>query len=477
MPQTFTLNLSQLAVVDRGRREMGDLQSLGQSLKARQISAITVRETSDADVERFGLNKEETPWTLVAGGRRVAAAILVGIDKLRAENWAELSDLEQKIIELEENVNRLEMTWAEQDSLRAQIHDFQRQLKGPEWSQKDTADHLGVSTATISRSIKVAEAIQRDPSIKEAGSSKAAARIIDMRETLDRRALQSQNVGLIQTLKQSLVQADARDFLRHLGTASVDHTFTDFPYGINFYSTGHKSHSAHDQPQGGASEYDDSEGVTLDLLTDVVPEILRTTRLTGWIVGFMSEANYNFLKDLFETCCVTHYQYGKIKYIEQANGDWTRVLPKNCSIDKDCRFVRAEEPRWLWFRPNSNNPSRFPERHAMNFYEPMLVVNRGEGRLLKHQQQCPNVLMHDSEYGDRIHSMQKPLSLCRDVVERISLPMEVVCDPFFGSGALLKAAMQLGRGVIGCEKNNLLVEQAWANTAADFKGLTAKAGT
>jgi hypothetical protein len=199
----------------------------------------------------------------------------------------------------------------------------------------------------------------------------------------------------------------------------------------------------------------------------------------GWIVAFMAASNYDFLRDLFESCCTAHGFYGEITYTRSDEGEWTKNMPTKCNpgnsseynVFQECRFLRAEVPGWIWFRPNSRNPGRLPELHAKNFYEPILVLNRGSGRLYKHQDDCPNVLVFDAEYGDdRIHSNQKPLGLGEEIISRCTLPGATVVDPFAGSGNFLRAAARLNRGLRGCENNPLTYDLALGNVAKDFGG-------
>ncbi len=49
------------------------------------------------------------------------------------------------------------------------------------------------------------------------------------------------------------------------------------------------------------------------------------------------------------------------------------------------------------------------------------------------------------------HPTQKPVSLMRYLIERSTLPGEIVIDPFMGSGTTLRAAKDLGRKAIGIE--------------------------
>ena len=465
--------LEEIAVLDRGRKDLGDIDALAESMRVNgQLQPGIVRPATEHD-EDEGVDPAETPWVLVAGERRYRACAKAGLETYMAINKGELPPLEQKIYELQENLDRKEMEWYEQAALRRQIHELRSRIalaKGQTWTMADTARELGEHTSTISRDIQVAAEIEKDPSLIAAGSKKSAVRVLEAREHLKRETLRLQQTTSAKAkLSELIVHADARDWLRSLDTGSVNACISDFPYGKDFHSL-----AKLDQSQDQSSEYDDSEAVSLDLFADVVPQLIRVTMDTGWIAVFMCESNYQFLRDLFETCCTVHYEYGALKYKQYPSGDWMKVQPTQCpkGTRKDpCSFLRAEVPGWLWFRPNSRNPSRVPELHAKNFYEPILVFNRGAGKLYKGQDNCPNVLVHDAEYGDeRIHSMQKPRSLARDLAERFTLPSQTVVDPFAGSGNLLAGAAELQRRVKGCELNPLMVPQAVANVSKYFGG-------
>lgn len=463
----MNIPLSQIAVLDRARYDTGDLASLAASIKTNgQISAGVVRRATEEDASA-GVDVQATPFILVAGGRRYAACALAGVETFRADDFGELPPLQQKVLELEENLHRKDLTWDEEAALRKRIHELYREIaksKGEKWTLMDTARATGESIATYSRDLDIAGAIEGDPSLKLAGTKKAAIRIIEMRDHLARR--EAQNDGTrrsIGKLQSHLVEADAQNWLRVQGTASTDLFLSDFPYGINYGTAGQKvvtDNVSH-------SDFDDSEGVALDLFIDVVPEILRITKPTGWICIFMSETNLPFLQECFESCCTTHFEYGHVDYIS-AGDEMAKLLPTHCEAGDPgvCRFIRAEVPRWIWYRPNSRNPGRLPELHAKNFYENILVLNRGKAKLYKQQDECPNVLVYNAEYGDdRIHVNQKPRDLARELVQRFTIPGDLVVDSFFGSGNLLAGAAEVQRRIAGCEKNPLMIDLAIGNVS------------
>lgn len=474
----YQIPIEQIAVIDRGRKEYGSLEGLVESIKANgQITPGTVRRATEADSDE-GVDPTKTPWVLVAGGRRYAACALAGADAFKAEDYGELPELRRRIVELEENLHRKELEWYEEDAMRKEIHEL-RKLEaaeaGEKWGLADTAQVLGEGINTVSRALRVAEAIEADPSLRGAGSRKAAIRTIEFREHLARQELK---IGrdLTRTLRSSVVTADAADWLRKQNTASIDLFLSDFPYAYDYHSLARK-----DSPSSYSTDYDDTPEVNFDLFIDIVPKIIRATKPTGWLCIFMAESNQPFLKELFETCCTVHLEYGDIKYHCNEDGEWEKIMPTECKAVQigsprsdvntiaKCSFLRAEVPSWIWYRPNSRNPGRLPERHAKNFYEPILVINRGEARLYKHQDECPNVLVYDAEYGsERIHANQKPLALARELVQRFTLPGEVVADSFFGSGNLLAGAAELSRSIRGCDSAPLMLEPALANISDHY---------
>jgi DNA modification methylase len=466
--------LDQIGIVDRERKDFGDIPGLAAAIKETNglLQPVLLTPTVEEDKHRYGLDPDEKPYRLVAGERRWRAHVFLGWDEIEAHIRDDLGgELEKAIGELKENFDRKDMEWHEIDACKLKIHRLRTEQHGSSWSQLDTAQELREDTGNVSRSLKVAIAIEKDPTLKGAGSRKAAMRMLDMREQLERRSIKERYTNLPE-LRSRMALGDARNWIRSVPTGSVDFTLTDPPYGQDQYEAGQKGGN------DSASEYDDSKETSLDLLVDLVPQYLRITKPTGWLAVFMNDENYDYLKKLVESCCVEHFDYAATQYIQKPNGDWEYQVAPCCgkglegSLDSpECRFLRTELPSWLWYRPNSQNPTRMPERHAKNFYERILVVNRGEGRIF--QPQCSNVLVHDAEYGSRIHAMQKPLALGVELISRFTLSGEVVCDPTFGSGAFLAGAAKTGRQPLGCEQTPLIHEQAIAYVATYYANRSA----
>jgi ParB-like chromosome segregation protein Spo0J len=445
--------IEQIAVVERRRKDLGKLDDLIASIKIHgQITAGVVRPARLDDQIR-GVDPLATPWVLVAGGRRYAAISMAGIDTYLAENLGDLPPLKQKELELEENLQRKDLNWDEEVLLKEEIHQLKLQqaaAEGETWTQGDTAKVLGETQANTSRDLKLAVAIRENPALRRAGSKISAVRQLDYERNVSERTARVDQTNL-HKVKSKLVTADMRDFIRTIPENSIALTFTDFPFGIDYnFATDRGKYLDEDSPEN-----------LKDLLTDIIPQMMRVTAKDGWLALMMGSTNYEYLKDLVQSCCAVHYEYFK-------SGDrYCQKGIKENPSDPGCRRVYAEDPEWIWYRPNSRNPSMWPTLHAQNQYEKLCVVNMGEAVLIKRDR--GNVLVHDAVYEDRIHEMQRPHSLCIDVIERLTVGGEIVADFCFGSGSALAAAAELERHFIGCDLNPKNLEPALMWVAEHYK--------
>lgn len=458
-------------VGERRRKEIDHKKLLDLALDIKENGLThppTVRPPNDIEQEFV-----KQPYVLVAGGRRLGALIYLGWPEIPVLLRETMDELRHRIIELHENIQREPMTWDEEALAKQEIMQLRQAIAeqtGEKITQAQVAVDLGISPASFSRSIAAAEAIQDMPELKKSGSRKSALRAHEVAQNYKRlTATEMFTDGKARTageLQRQVVIADARDWIRKQQPRTVDLLLTDPPFGIDYFSQGHKT-MPNSSNSGGLGQYDDSKESMEDLLVDLVPQWFRVMRETGWIVSFMNEENYGFLQDLVEGCCAEHCDYHwqideeKLKELEPEQVEILHKKHKNkCQIAVDeqspvaCRWLKVERPRWVWFRPNSRNRSRYPQRHAQSVYETILVCNMGRARL---EEPSQNLLLMEAEYGpDRFHPHQKPVGLGKMLARKFSQIGDTVVDTSFGSGALLAGAASVGRFVLGCDNNENL---------------------
>ena len=442
------IKLADIYIGDRQRKDYGkgEMEDLQKDMEENgQIQAITVRPPNEDDKSEE--DYEGQPWVLVAGGRRFNASILLGWEDIEGYAREDMSTLVAQVLELHENLKRKPMTWQEQVDAKAQIARLRRQ-ENPEISDKEIARELGESAATFSRDLKTAEILEKNPGLRKAASKHSAlnaGKILQEHE--DRAVRAAQNPGklaasVIGSAEDRIKTSDALSFMRAQEEAKFDLILIDGPYGYNYWKQGQKSNTSEGEH---LSSYDDDPETVGPMYRELFPELVRTARPTGWLVMFCGKETYDFLEELAKDCCATHHAYRHQQYPTQCSG---ALL----GASGECRFLTPEPYPWIWYRPNSRNQPRFPNLHAKNHTELILVVNLGKGRIVRSA--TPNIKVHDAEYGaDRVHANQKPIPLYQDLIEDFTFSGDAVADCFFGSGNSLAAAASLGRIPYGCDKN------------------------
>src|SRR5690349_14608640 len=97
-PKLLQIPVEQIAVIDRARKDMGDLQDLADDILANgQLQPGIVRPAMSNDRVKWAIDPDKTPWILVAGGRRYAATCIAGLDNYLALNKGDLSPLQQLV--------------------------------------------------------------------------------------------------------------------------------------------------------------------------------------------------------------------------------------------------------------------------------------------------------------------------------------------------------------------------------------------
>lgn len=435
--------------IDYGK---GELEALRRDMEENgQITAVTVRPIADYDKEDPAYDGE--PWALVAGGRRLMCAALLGWPTLEAYAREELKELTHRVLELHENLFRKNMSWQEEIDAKAEITRLRRQ-ENPEITDAEIAKELGVNAGSLSKDLRTARILEANPGLRTANSKHAALNAGKLLEEHQLRAArvssqptERSDLG-IPPLEERVRTSEAVEYVKHLPARSIDFACLDGPYGYNYWKTGHKASGAELREKAFTSFYDDSPEATGELYKALLPELVRVMRETGWFLFFCGKETYDFIEELAQDCCVVHASYRHQQYPKQCTN---AVLGANAS-GGECNFLRPEVFPWYWYRPNSRNQPRYAYLHAKNFGELILVINMGKGRLVRPG--TPNVKVHDAEYGaERIHGNQKPIALYRDLIQDFTFAGDSVLDCFFGSGNSLAAAASLGRIPWGCDKN------------------------
>lgn len=394
----------------RQRKDLGDVAKMAESInKYGQLLPVLI--------DRDGF--------LVAGGRRLAACIMLGRN-VRVVYKDEVDPLILRELELEENIQRKSLTPAEEVLAVDELMKVKRQLYGESisgkeggFTQEQAAELLGKSRTSIIEDLQLAAAIKEFPNLSNCKTKSEIKKAVKSLERINEQvaALSSYEEKIKKNDKFVLVNRTAEEYLRGLGKGSIDLFMTDPPYGIDIHNI---AISAGGQTGGDITatnvKYDDSEEKAKELLKTIAFESFRVTKDTGHAIIFCAPSHFWWLSE------------------EMKKHEWL-VAPRPV----------------VWVK-RENGQNNQPEKWFSAAYEFILFARKPNSKLILQGKpdwiQCDPVLP-----SERIHQAEKPVPLCKELISRCCLPGQYLLDPCMGSGAIIQAGLEMKMLSLGCEKS------------------------
>jgi len=426
MVTDIELGMVPLILIDEGKRareEYGDLRELIESFKAEGLIQPIAVKKKKAEPDSF-----QSEYLLLAGGRRYRAMKQMGMEDAPCRIYpADLTILEEKSIELAENLHRLDLTWLEKIRLCEQIHNLQVDIHGEKtstlpnaegWSKRDTAKMLAKSPASIVQDIMLAEAVERIPELKNFSTKDEARKALSMmQETIIKAELAKrieENRGSLPVEMVKLCDSFIiGDFLTHasfIDDGSVDLVEIDPPYAIDLPSL-RKLGELRDQQMKNYNEIPAEEYPSFIMRT--LQACYRVLSPGGWLIIWFGPEPW----------------FDPIFQMLKQVGFKTRRIPG------------------IWTKPQGQ--SMQPDLYLSNNYE-MFFYARKENGLLRRARS--NVFDYIGvSNAKRIHQTERPIEMLMDILSVFADPGARVLVPFLGSGNTLLAASNLGMQAFGYE--------------------------
>lgn len=430
---------------DRGRKEYRNIEALAESINIKGLLQPIVLET--------GTHK------LIAGGRRLRAHQLLGRPTIKAIYRDELTELQLRELELEENIQREDLTWVEKVNMTAEIDRLKRELYGssprgrrwnteevlgPEgdggqsggvdnpfpgntlpsstpggpaaggWTQSQTAEALGVNQATVSKSIAMSTLISLIPELANEPDAKSALKKFlryaqeAERELAVRQFLASARENPTTSTAPEPRLGTALDILRTRPDHSVDLFLFDPPYGVNLDSENIGRYQA-----TGSVHFADTPESALATFAAVLPDIRRVLKPDGHLYCF---CGIKVLGEVLSLLSQAGLEPDSIPLVWIKNTDML--------VDFNYRFSGGWEP--IVFCPSSRMLSR--KRSSVFTFDAVRST-------------------------EKANVAEKPTDLLKELILMSTREGEVVYDPFAGSGSTLVAATELGRVAQGSEQD------------------------
>jgi len=398
----------EIEVGDRWRKDYGDIEELAISIKEKGlINPITVS------------TKESGGYILAAGGRRMTALDLLEWKEIPCRIYDHpLNDLELLSIELEENIRRKDLTPGEDCRLKRELLLTQQKLYGekvstspgaPGVSMRDVARLVGVSQASMSLDVSLAETMEAFPDIdwskcktkSDAVKIKNKIEEVFLRGTLASRAEEAMGKSSSNAFQTKLMNAyivgDFFEEIQSIPGGCIDLVEIDPPYAIDL--TKQKKDYAYDHEK--YNEIDIKDYPTF--MQNLFKECYRVMAPNSWLLCWFGPDPW--FEDIYQ-------------WISKAGFSTRRLTAK-------------------WIKPTgqTNQPSKYLANSDEQFY----YASKGTPILAR--QGRTNIFQYNPVPSARkFHPTERPLEMMDDVLTTFAMEGSRVLVPFLGSGNTLISA-------------------------------------
>lgn len=382
----------------RQRKELKNISELAQSIKS--VGGL---------IHPLVITREHE---LKVGERRWEAVKSLGWTQVSIQWTDEIDPAQLHLLELEENLQRVNLDWADECLAIDEYHRLRVELE-PKWTAGNTSDVLGQSDSAVGRKLAVAKELRAgNEKLRSVPKLSVAAGIVARsNERKATSALAAATGKKADSRTVPLLNTDFNSWSKSYSGPLFNFLHCDFPYGEGSgnLSLGTGLHDL--------GTYDDARNVY---------EILLDT-----LGAAMSRGNL--------LAPSTHLMF------------WY-------SMERHCYTVeRLEKMGWavhqfplIWVKDDNMGFLHDPSRYARRIYETCLYASLGDRKIVR---AVSNAKLWPAR--DRpLHISEKPVGMLKYFMGMFVDEYSTVLDPTAGSANALKAATALGaKEVLGLEKN------------------------
>lgn len=393
-----------IEVKDRARKDYKDVKALMESIRTKGlIQPIAVCQGDDG-------------FSLLAGGRRLLAYKQLRLKRIEAKVFPrDLDEYERKAIELEENIQREDLSYSEEASLTAEIHELYKTIgmkrEGKEHSIRDTAVVLGRGKSRVRDELELARYIKAIPGLAKLKNKSEALKFIKKAGSL---AKLKKEVSVIKEARKSTTKSNQ---LTRLENSYIVKDFFDGVKGIEDRSIKlidldpDWAIDIKDSKQGlSAVDYTQTDiDKFREFFEGVASECVRVLQNDGWLIVWYGAEWYQFIVD-------TLTKLG----------------------------LKVQPVPAIWVK-DSKGSNRNPDLKLSRGYESFIYARKPQAKLsFTKLGRSTNFVYNQVSQGTRIHPAEKPVSLLKEIYETFAGRTGRVLHPFLGSGNGLLACSDLG---------------------------------
>ena len=427
--QSLLLNIEDIKVGERFRQDYKDIEALADSIREKGLIHYPSVDHDN---------------NLIAGGRRLEALRLLGWTEIPVTRRILEGPLELRELELEENLQREDMSWQEEVNLKNEILRLKQSIHGVKAigrnqsgvSQADVAKMVGDSPSNFSLDVNLAQAMEVIPELANCKTKDDARKKMKQLqekvivEELMKRKQEApeKQTSKFKTADQSFVIGDAIANLKNHPQYNYSFINCDPPYGIDLNNI----KKGNDQVQTVERDYQEWSAEEYLQFCEAV-----------------SKEAYRIVDNAFMTFWFGIQWYEPLKEILIKTGWKIDVVPG------------------IWYAQGAAQTLQ-PDVLLGKNYEAFFICRKGKPILNK---RCrSNVFDFKKLNPDRkIHPTEKPLDLMLEIIETFCPPHGDVLVPFLGSGVDLMACLKTNRKCIGFDLNEEVKKRFLLKVEETFK--------
>jgi DNA modification methylase len=484
--QTITIPHQEIRVGTRMRSDLGDLKELADSIGEQGL------------IHPLTIDKD---YNLIDGGRRFAAItshLKWETIPCYVKNCTSSAHL--RIMELEANIRRKEMTWKEMVKCVAEVHKLHQQEAANQekfirWTQEKTGELLNISIGNVNYCVEL-EKYLRDPQhpIQKADSMAEAFRILIQLKEDEVNKYESQFAReLISTSKGGSVPGQVAlsiDRLIRQGTSEVDSILQAVAQGSVTTSDGKVvDNKPLERPQMMIELSKYFQFGNCNRHMETMPE--------SSVDHIITDSPYAVDMEQFEQSGEATMDMSRVaKEHDVADNILTmkEFFPRAFKVMRDCGFLvlwyDLEHHEWLKLEAEGAGFSvcRWPlvwvkthkcknQAAQYNFTkatEVAMVCRKGNATLLTPQGVNYWIGSNEEDKAKYGHPFVKPEGLWRWIFQAVAKKDQIIYDPFNGVGTCTLAAAKAGYMPRGSECNELHYNRSLLEFKKLFEGWYAK---
>lgn len=373
--------------------------------------------------------------TLIVGERRLRAVQLLEHTEIPAQYFDELSPEEARLVELEENLKRQDLTWQEDCLAHLEFHEGQRRLNGEAWGTELSAEYLGCGVRALQRRLEIAQVLAAGRHrIQECDSLGAAYTLLsrergraigDELQTLDN-AIRAEvgaaggaqgaaaagdsegHPGIppppwernpIRPAEEDIICADFRTWAKDYSGDPFNLLHVDFPYGVRQDRSDQAAASSWDT-------YEDSPDTYWELVSCLLDNDHKIVAPSAHIMFWFSMNHYETTARVF-------------------NAAGYRINPRPL----------------IWMK--SDNVGIVPDalRGPRQIYETAFLITRGDRKIVA---PVSDAVARPGSRREARHQSEKTWTVCAHFLRMLVDEHTTMLDPTCGCGNALAVGWRLG---------------------------------